>query len=92
MILYAIFVVTQFLDAYTTHRALKEGHIEANPVMRYLFEKFTVIGGLIVAKLAGMSAGYVAYIDNLDWALLIMIAIYVWVVINNFKILRRNKR
>lgn len=87
--LFIAFLILQFLDAYTTYKALNEGHIEANPAMQYLFKKFTVIGGLVVAKLAGLSAGYVAYINNTDWALIIMVGIYVAVVINNFRVLRK---
>lgn len=50
MIAFAIFVVLQGLDAYTTIRILGAGGREMNPVMRWVFARLGVAAGLAAAK------------------------------------------
>ena len=48
--LLVIFLVLQSADAYTTIYGVRNGLSEANPIMRKLFAKLGLYGGLFVMK------------------------------------------
>jgi hypothetical protein len=89
-----LLIALQVLDAATTMMFLSRGvGVEANPIMRKLFERFGPAPVLIVVK--------GAVIAMLWWATTIrcpqeavigawvLVAIYVWIVVNNIKLLRK---
>lgn len=90
-IFYIIFCFLQFLDVVTTKAVLEKGGVELNPIMRWFFEKFGVEKGLIVSKLLIISIfGYLILMNLLHtYAIVILIAIYCWVVYNNYTQLKR---
>jgi len=86
-ILFALFVLLQCGDFYTTYTILKtgKGH-EANPILATLMAKLDMAGVLAFFKLACILIGIM--LMPYWWALALLDILYVWVVYNNFKVLR----
>ena len=86
-ILLAIFIALQCGDFYTTYTIIKtgKGH-EANPVLATLMAKLDMAGVLAFFKLACILIG-VALLQYW-YALALLDILYVWVIYNNFKVLR----
>jgi hypothetical protein len=93
-VIYAL-ILLQILDIASTHYALKSGiGAEGNPVLRKLFDRFGHEPVLLAIK--------GAFIALLWWAVPIiepspyffvvylLVALYVWVVFNNVKIIMRH--
>ena len=90
MILLSIIAVLMALDVYTTKLALDKGAREANPVVRFILDKFGY-GGFVVVKVA--LVGYLFWLGSAvpDWAALLIIGAYIWVVYNNYSFSRKAK-
>ena len=89
-ILLAIFIALQCGDFYTTYTILKtgKGH-EANPILAWVFNKIGYTAGLAIFKGIAIIAGvYAAQLSNGYYVLAPMVALYTWVVWNNFKVLK----
>ena len=86
-ILFSIFVLLQCIDFYTTYTILKtgKGH-EANPIIATLMDKLNMASVLAFFKLACILIGVV--LMPYWWALAILDILYVWVVYNNYKVLK----
>ena len=80
-----LFIVLQGADIYTTITALKQGAIERNPFLGVLFNWFPPLPTLIVIKAAIVTV--VTWADSF-YANVILCALYAWVVINNWKVIR----
>lgn len=87
LIFFILLVILQVLDAYTTLVALKSGKgTEANPVMRWLFDKFGIEATLLFGKVAFIVLAYY----YLDWPIMAaLIALYIWAVWGNFKVINK---
>ncbi len=90
--LYGLFVLMQLGDMISTVIALKKGGSEANKLIASIMEKIGVIPALAVVKLLLMALVYaaIAFVPA-PWiyALLgIFDALYIWVVINNIKVVK----
>jgi len=81
-----IFIALQVLDIWTTLKALKLGGREVNPVLAKLFEKFDPLATMVAVKLAGVWALW--YVD-LYVLTGIMCAVYLWVVDNNLRVIKK---
>jgi hypothetical protein len=86
-ILLTIFIALQCGDFYTTYTILKtgKGH-EANPILATLMAKLDMAGVLAFFKLACILIGIM--LMPYWWALALLDILYVWVIFNNFKVLR----
>jgi hypothetical protein len=99
--LFVVLCVLQSLDIYTTYFIVRDGTgYESNPVMAWLIDKLGLFAGLAAPKLAVLSAlGYFLIVKDISsdlslsdmkiisFSLLGLIAFYIYVVRNNFKIL-----
>ena len=86
-ILLAIFIALQAGDFYTTYTIIKtgKGH-EANPILAWIFSKIGYSTGLAIVKGTAIVIGFLLL--QYWYALAILDILYVWVVYNNFKVLR----
>ena len=90
MSLYWILLVLQCLDIGTTWYALDRvsGAYEANPVMKWLFDRVGVIAGLIGTKIAFIAGVY--FLQPAYWGLVVLIVVYLAVIGNNvYQLLRK---
>lgn len=85
--LFFIFIILQFLDFWTTYHVIKsgKGH-EGNAVMQWLFDKIGIIGGFIVAKVCAIIAMW--FIKDVLLAIAVLDILYVYVVYQNYRILK----
>jgi len=92
-ILLAIFISLQCGDFYTTYTILKTGKgYEANPILAWIFDKIGYVTGLAIVKGLAIAVGiYAAQFWNGYYVLAPMIALYTWVVWNNFNVLKGKK-
>ena len=85
----ALFILLQYADGWTTYRILKRDGRELNPVLAKLFDQFGAFPSLIVSKVTYVAAGVWLYVDQQMEILLLLSAIYAWVVWHNFRQLRK---
>jgi hypothetical protein len=92
MSLYWILLALQCLDIGTTWYALERvsGAYEANPVMRWLFERVGLLPALLGTKAAFMAGVY--YLQPDPWGLVVVILVYVGVVGHNVRNIIRSKK
>ena len=90
-ILLAIFIALQCGDFYTTYTILKTGKgYEANPILRWVFNKIGYVTGLAIFKCLAVAVGiYAAQFWNGYYVLIPAVALYTWVVWNNYKVLTK---
>ena len=81
----ALFVLLQIGDVWTTLTALKMGAREANPFLAKLFQHFDPLGVMVVTKVFATWALWYADMWMITMALC---AFYLWVVLNNWKVIR----
>lgn len=92
-ILFALFLILQFLDFWTTYNVIKlgKGH-EGNPIMAWLFDKIGIIGGFAFIKTVMLIiVGYIVYtvpVNASIFALTIFNVLYAYVVYQNYRILK----
>ena len=79
------YIILQGLDMYTTMVALQQGGREANPVLAWLFKHFPPLWTMAVVKAVGVAA--LVWVGSF-YLNVIACALYVWVVINNWKVIR----
>jgi hypothetical protein len=86
-ILFALFVILQFLDFWTTYNVIKsgKGH-EGNPVMSWLFDKIGIIGGFALAKSLVIIAMW--FVKDIPILIGLIDTIYIYVVYQNYCILK----
>ena len=102
-ILFALLCLLQVLDVYSTYHVMDQGKgYEANPFMAWCIKRLGLLGGLMLPKLVvfpllgfvllcPMGVQYFGITDpRLALVLLVaLVALYLWAVRGNFKILRR---
>jgi len=76
-----VFVLLNAADIYTTHRVLKQGGRELNPVLAKLFEKADPLVVMVTLKVAAVWALW--YVD-VYWITALACAVYLYVVVNNY--------
>ena len=81
-----IFIALQALDIWTTLKALKLGGREVNPVLAKAFNYADPLAVMVAVKLAGVWALW--YVD-LYVLTGIMCAVYLWVVDNNLRVIKK---
>ena len=92
-ILFALFVILQFLDFWTTYNVITsgKGH-EGNPIMAWLFAKIGIIEGFAFIKTVMLIiVGYIVYtvpVNASIFALTIFNVLYAYVVYQNYRILK----
>jgi hypothetical protein len=87
-ILFSFFVILQCGDFYTTYTVIKtgKGH-EANPIIATLIQKLNLLFGLLFFKVGAIIIGIL--LTPYWYALAILDILYVWVIYNNIKVLRK---
>lgn len=90
-ILLCVFTALQLGDVWTTQYALRNiaGATEANPVVKAVMDKLGVVGGLVAIKLPVIALFWLFPIPV--WALALIVALYVYVVGNNARIILKHK-
>ena len=90
-ILLAIFIVLQCGDFYTTYTIIKTGKgYEANPILAWVFNKIGYVAGLAIFKGLAIAVGiYAAQFWNGYYVLIPCVALYTWVVWNNYKVMTK---
>ena len=93
MALVLLYVLTalQLGDIWTTQHALRniKGAVEANPVVKAAMDKLGVIGGLLAIKAPVIALFWFYPIPT--WALAVVVALYVYIVGNNARIILKHK-
>lgn len=91
IILLSILAVLNFLDAYTTHKIIKLGGTELNPIMNYVVSKLGVTGLYIAKVLATiMSLGVLLLHRNLALVCLVILVLFFYLlVLHNVELLRK---
>ena len=86
-ILFAIFVILQVLDFWTTYKCLtmNKGH-EANPVVAFAITKIGLVPALAIYKLFAIAIGWV--IKDVWFVMLALDIAYAKIIWNNFKVLK----
>ena len=83
--LFAALVVLQVLDMYTTVRAMRHGHTEANKYVAWLMDKIGVIPAMLLPKILVMGF-FGFYLSEWPWFVLAgLVCFYVWVVQHNYR-------
>lgn len=90
-LIWAIFAL-QALDAVTTIVALKKGGAEANPLAAKIFGAVGVIPGAIAVKLFVVGVVWHFRSDMQTWAMAAAVVAYVAIIVNNIKVIRRQKQ
>jgi hypothetical protein len=83
-LLIVLVVVLQVADAYLTWRLLSAGGRELNPIVRIVIDYLGLALGLVVAKVV-VAVMAVVFIFERPLALLLVAALYTWVVIHNWR-------
>lgn len=87
--LYILIVVLNGFDAYTTYRIVTSGGLEANPFLAPVMKKLGTIPGLLAVKIPLL---ILVYIFCMEYAVVlgIVAAIFLGVVIWNFRVIKQN--
>lgn len=90
-ILLVIFIILQLADLYTTYTIIKTGKgYEANPLLAWIFDRIGYVYGLLIFKGLAIAIGlYVIQFWNGYYVLAPLVALYTWVVYNNYKVLNK---
>ena len=83
-----LFMLLQIADIWTTDKALAMGKREANPLLNWLFQRFDPVGVMVVMKVA---AAWLLWYADLYFVTAGVCALYVWVVLNNWKVIKGEK-
>lgn len=99
-LLYLALVALNLLDGISTWHFVRPGHFhrEANPLARWMFRKLGITRGIILAELLWI--GLISLIFFLTWSMPVLgsvliallaigIVVFAYVVIDNFRFLRR---
>ena len=90
-----VVIVLNVLDAITTYLALtKQGTAEGNPFMKFLMDKFGVVGALLISKVPIIGALVWLVLNEVlmpIWIIGPLAVFYVWVVFNNSKFIWGSK-
>jgi hypothetical protein len=81
----ALFALLNVADVWTTLKALEMGKREVNPLLAKLFQHFDPLGVMVMTKVFAVWALWYA---DLYLVTMAMCALYVYVVINNWKVIR----
>jgi hypothetical protein len=88
-LLFALFVLLQCGDFYTTYTIIKTGKgYEANPLLAKIFNKIGYPTGLAIVKGLAIAIGFILL--QYWYALAILDILYVWVIFNNIKVMKGN--
>ena len=91
-ILFALFIVVQVLDIYTTVHVLLAGAREANPLMHWLMERIGMVPALIVGKAIVVAIVLAAVLyapsTHLTLAVAIVDCLYAGACLHNYRIAR----
>ena len=90
-ILLGVIIALQLGDIWTTQHALSniKGATEANPIVKKAMDKFGVLGGLCAVK--GPFIALVIFMPLSTWVLAAIVALYVYVVGNNARIILKHR-
>lgn len=84
-----ILILMQLFDFYSTFVILRAGGREVNPVVNFLINKIGLVLALIIAKSVAIAGVvFIYYVDNLI-AMIVLILIYSYVCLNNYKVMKR---
>jgi len=90
-ILLYVFTALQLGDVWTTQHALRniKGSVEANPVVKAAMDKLGIMGGLLAIKAPVIALFWLLPMPL--WALVVVVALYVYIVGNNARIILKHK-
>jgi hypothetical protein len=93
-LLVGIVIILQVLDTHSSHRVFALGGTEANPIMKlFAGSVWAFIGAKVILVGAGL---YWILTHTIDWKsyalLFLMVAAFTWVVIHNYRLVRKIKK
>jgi predicted CDP-diglyceride synthetase/phosphatidate cytidylyltransferase len=90
-VLLYVFIALQLGDVWTTQYALRniKGSSEANPVVKAAMDKLGIMGGLLAIKAPVIALFW--FLPMPLWALVVVVALYVYIVGNNARIILKHK-
>jgi len=86
-ILFAIFVILQGLDFWTTYKCLtlNKGH-EGNPIVAFGISKIGLIPTLAIYKSLAVVIGW--FVKDVLIAIAILDVVYIYIIYSNYKIMK----
>ncbi|WP_102224257.1 DUF5658 family protein [Acidimangrovimonas sediminis] len=84
--------VLQLADMATTLMAMGRGAREANPLVAACMRLLGRVGGLALAKLAGLGLTLWLWWQGSGFLLWAVALLYLWVVMHNLRVWRRRRR
>jgi len=86
-ILFAIFVILQGLDFWTTYKCLtiNKGH-EGNPIVAFGISKIGLVPALTIYKLLAVVVGW--FVKDVLIAIAILDVVYIYIIYSNYKIMK----
>ena len=84
--LITILIVLQVIDLATSiHLLTKPGYRETNPILAKIMERLGVIPALLISKGILIAVIYHFQAHLVDWVLMGLIGVYLWVCWNNIR-------
>ena len=86
-ILFAIFIILQVLDFWTTYKCLtmNKGH-EGNPIVAFGISKIGLIPALAIYKSLAVIVGW--FVKDVLLAIIIIDIVYAYVIYQNYRIMK----
>jgi len=86
-VLFALFVLFQFLDFLTTYLCLKSNkEHEANPVVEFGISKIGLVPALAIYKSLAVIVGW--FVKDVLIAIAILDVVYIYIIYSNYKIMK----
>lgn len=89
IILAILLIALNAFDFYSTYKILKNGGSEVNPVMNFLIKKLGLVLALVLSKLLVLICIAVLVWLEMVYLLVILVAIYIWVAVHNFREMKK---
>lgn len=90
ILLFIVIVALQAADGFLTWRILQGGGRELNPVMRFFIDRLGLVPGLAAPKLVLVVLVFL-YLLQFPALLWIIALVYVWVVLQNWEQLEKQR-
>ena len=88
IILAILLIALNAFDFYSTYKILKNGGSEVNPVMNFLIKKLGLVLALVLSKLLVLICIAVLVWLEMVCLLVILVCIYSYVAVHNFRELK----
>lgn len=87
-VVFAIFVVMQYLDVWTTNKNLDAGNVEANPIVKKWMDIVGMRWWWTIKIPVILGTSLLAY-TNTVWVLVLLVVFYAVVIHHNYQLIKR---